>query len=233
MESSRDDLIRLLALIAHELRSPLSVTSGYLKMLSGERMGPLAEPQQKAVVAAGASCDRLLALASDLSMLVRLENGEAGIDCVPVSGAAVVADSIAACVAADQHAVTIDANGGDDATVFVDPIRTRQSLSSLIGAVARAAPDGTAIKVSHTLDGNDGDRRLVVTIAPDSAADLEAARNEERLGPFDEWEGGLGIALPLARRFLALEGGDIRALATNASGLVVTLPVAANTRASV
>ena len=46
------------------------------------------------------------------------------------------------------------------------------------------------------------------------------------------WEGGLGVGLPLARRFLRLEGGDIQALETDCPGLVVTLPVAADARSA-
>jgi signal transduction histidine kinase len=225
MASSHEDLIRLLTLTAHELRTPLSVASGYLKMLSTERLGPLGEAQRKAVVAAGKSCDQLLALASDLSTLARLERGEAALSRAPVSAASLIADAIASCVTSEQHPVTINSVGHDDVTVLVDPVRTRHSLCSLITAVARGVPDGATVTVSHVLHTDHGSPRLVVIIAQDGQADAEAAFDHRHLEPFDEWEGGLGVGLPLAQRFLRLEGGDIRALETDCPGLVVTLPV--------
>ena len=57
----REDLLRLLTLTAHELRTPLSVAAGYLKMLTSERLGPLTDAQRKAVTAAAKSCEQLLA----------------------------------------------------------------------------------------------------------------------------------------------------------------------------
>jgi signal transduction histidine kinase len=226
MDSSREDLIRLLTLTAHELRTPLSVASGYLKMLSSERLGPLADAQRKALGAASRSCDQLLALASDLSTLARIERGEAALNRAPVSAAALIAEAIAGCVTTDQHPVTINSSGSEDAVVLVDPVRTRHSLCSLITAVVRAVPDGATVRVSHLLHGENGRRRLVVIIAQDGQADAEAALDHRHLEPFDEWEGGLGVGLPLARRFLHLEGGDVRALETDCPGLVVTLPIA-------
>lgn len=232
MDSPREDLLRLLTLTSHELRTPLSVASGYLKMLTSERLGPLNEAQRKAAVAAGKSCEQLLALASDLGAIVRLERGEAALTRARVPASALIAEAIAACVPSETHPVTIVAEDHDDAVVLVDPVRTRHSLQSLIAAVARSVPDGATVRVSSILHTDHGRPLLLVVIAQAGQADAQAVIDHRHVEPFEEWEGGLGVGLPLARRFLRLEGGDIQALDTECPGLVVTLPVAPDARPS-
>jgi K+-sensing histidine kinase KdpD len=231
MESPRDDLLRLLTLTAHELRTPLSVAAGYLKMLTSERLGPLNDAQRKAVTAAAKSCDRLLALSSDVSAIARLERGEAALTRARVQASALIRDAIAGYPEADAHPVTIAADGDDDAVVLVDPVRARNSLQALISAVARSVPDGATVRVSRVLHRDEGHARLFVIIAQSGQADAETVIDHRHAGPFDEWEGGLGVGLPLARRFFRLEGGDIQGLDTDCPGLVVSLPVAADARA--
>jgi signal transduction histidine kinase len=228
MDSPREDLLRLLTLTAHELRTPLSVASGYLKMLTSDRLGPLSDAQRKAATAAAKSCEALLSLASDLSAIARLERGEAALTRARVSASALIADAIAGCATTDAHPVTIAADGDDDAVVLVDPVRTRHSLQSLIAAVARSVPDGATVRVSRIVHAEQGRAQLFIVIAQAGQADAETAIDHRHVEAFDEWEGGLGVGLPLARRFLRLEGGNIQALATESPGLVVSLPVAAD-----
>jgi signal transduction histidine kinase len=232
MDTSREELLRLLTLTSHELRTPLSVASGYLRMLTSERLGPLTEAQHKAAAAAAKSCDQLLGLASDLGAIVRLERGEAALTRTRVQASTLIHDAIAGCVTTDAHPVAITTDGDDDATVFVDPVRARHSLQSLITSVARAVPHGATVRVSRVLHHENGRRLLCVIIAQAGQADAEAAVDHVHVEPFDEWEGGLGVGLPLARRFVRLEGGDIQALETESPGVVVTLPVAAEMRAA-
>ena len=66
---------------------------------------------------------------------------------------------------------------------------------------------------------------LALIIAEAGDADALAGIDHSHHEPIDEWQGGLGIGLPVARRFIALEGGDIRALETKSPALVVLLPV--------
>ena len=232
MESSRDDLLRLLTLTAHELRTPLSVTGGYLRMLTNERLGPLNDAQRKAVVAAEKSCEQLLALASDLSAIARLERGEAPLNRVPVQASALIRDAIAGYPASDTHPITITADGEEDATIVVDPVRARNALQSLITVVARTASDGATIRVSRVIHHEKGRPFLYVIIAQAGQADAETVIDHRHVSPFEPWDGGLGVGLPLALRFLRLEGGDVRGLDTEGPGLVISLPLDASAPAA-
>ncbi|HEY3886625.1 MAG TPA: histidine kinase dimerization/phospho-acceptor domain-containing protein, partial [Vicinamibacterales bacterium] len=67
----------LLSLSVHELRTPMTVVSGYIRMLLKDRAGPLSEPQRKLLQEAEKSCGRLSELLSEASELVQLEDGRA------------------------------------------------------------------------------------------------------------------------------------------------------------
>jgi signal transduction histidine kinase len=218
-------MVRLISLVAHELRTPLSVASGYLKMLDSGRLGSINEPQRKAIVASQRACDQLLTLASDLSFLASLERGDAVLQRTAVLASTLVADALAAC-AKHEPPVRFESVGEDDVTVVVDPIRMRHAIESLVRCVARTLPDGSTVRVSRVLHEDAGRTSLAVIIAQDGDVDPLAAIDHSHLEPIDEWQGGLGVGLPLARRFIAVEGGDVRALETKQPSLVILLPVA-------
>src|SRR5262245_22555268 len=67
---------RALSLAVHEFRTPVTVVSGYLRMLLREQGGPLTEKQRKMLEEAERSCGRLSALVGEMSELGKLEGGE-------------------------------------------------------------------------------------------------------------------------------------------------------------
>lgn len=64
-----------IANVSHELRTPLTSILGFMKLLLGQRMGPLTETQQDFVKTTLANADRLLALVNDLLDMSKLEAG--------------------------------------------------------------------------------------------------------------------------------------------------------------
>jgi signal transduction histidine kinase len=72
-----DDLFpRAMSLAVHELRTPVTVVSGYLRMLLREQGGPLTDKQRKMLEEAERSCGRIGALVSEMSELGKLHGGE-------------------------------------------------------------------------------------------------------------------------------------------------------------
>src|SRR3989442_1251396 len=67
---------RALSLAVHEFRTPVTVVSGYLRMLLKEQGGPLTEKQRKMLEEAERSCGRIGALVAEMSELGKLEGGE-------------------------------------------------------------------------------------------------------------------------------------------------------------
>jgi histidine kinase len=238
MPESSSDLARLLSLIAHELRTPLSVTSGYVKMLASERPGPLNEAQKHALGGAGRSCVHLTTVASDLSLLGRLERGEVSPQPAAIHLPALAREVVEGYVVHPDHPVTVTLADGASApplTLQADREHLRRTLTALLAAVVRAAPDDGAVRIGWkpmTASGwsgvagmDDGPRVLIGMALADRLDDLLQADGSS-LGPFDELQAGLGMALPVVRRLMGLEGGTIQSMReSQAVGLRLTLPI--------
>src|SRR5215475_6152245 len=67
---------RAMSLAVHELRTPVTVVCGYLRMLLKEQGGPLTDKQKKMLQEAERSCERISALVAEMSELGKLESRE-------------------------------------------------------------------------------------------------------------------------------------------------------------
>ncbi len=76
MPASDVTTAKLLSLGVHELRTPVTVAAGYIRMLLKEQAGPLSERQRKLLDEAEKSCGKLAALVADMSELAKFEAGE-------------------------------------------------------------------------------------------------------------------------------------------------------------
>lgn len=238
MPESSSDLARLLSLIAHELRTPLSVTSGYVKMLASERPGPLNDAQKHALGGAGRSCAHLTTVASDLSLLGRLERGEVSPQPAAIELEVLAQEVIKAYVVHPDHPVTVSLTDGAAAplTLQADREHLRRALSALLAAVVRAAPDDGAVRIGwKTLTasngwsgvaGMDDGPRVLIGLALVDRLDTLLQADASSLEPLDELQAGLGMSLPVVRRLMGLEGGTIQsARESQALGLRLTLPL--------
>jgi signal transduction histidine kinase len=232
MEDDSSELARLVSLVAHELRTPLSVVSGYLKMLASERQGSLTDGQRRAVAGAGRACEQLTALAADMSWLGRIERGEVSPNRAPVPLAPLLREVTGAYTPHEDHPVTIETvsrdarNQGDDLTVVADAIHLRRALNTMLAAVVRAAPDHAAVQIAARRHDDREPPVLVIALAPAPQLDDLLGADTDTLEPPNESQGGLGVGLPLARRLMALDGGAIYAR-PHASGLGLLLTLTA------
>ena len=65
-----------MSLAVHELRTPVTVVCGYIRMVLKEHGGPLTEKQKKMLQEAERSCERISALVAEMSDLGKLESQE-------------------------------------------------------------------------------------------------------------------------------------------------------------
>jgi signal transduction histidine kinase len=207
--TEHDNFPRAMSLAVHELRTPVTVVCGYLRMVLKEHGGPLTDKQKKMLQEAERSCERISALVAEMSDLGKLESRE-----LSVARQEIDLTSLLAELASDMHE-------GEDRGVRLE-VRVPKRQVTVIGDRARlSAAVRTLLHAALRERGEPG-----VIVAECSAIDaappwaMLAVGEEDALPslvdaglgtppPFDEWRGGLGLSLPVARRVVEALGGSL------------------------
>ena len=214
---------RTMSLTVHELRTPVTVVSGYLRMLLKEHGGPLTEKQRKMLEEADRSCTRIGALVSELSDVGKLEAGDVIIAQQDFDVAALVKEVASNMHEGDDRGVHLDVRGVNRPQIVTgDRARLGAALSALMHSAIRERGEPGAIVIEccdTTANGS-----IVVRIGDEDAQRLLATTPGAE---FDEYRGGLGLALPLARRIIAAHRGTIWSAAGERprAGAAVELPL--------
>jgi signal transduction histidine kinase len=208
---------KALDLLIHDLRAPLSVAQGYLRLLHQNRLDSDAE-RQRALTQTMEALGRIGRLCEDAAAYVALETA---VEILPTS-------AVQAAEFMEQVAAGCAALGGEGLTVSAEPRpltgsirgpqidRVAQSLAVILCAVRRSTRKGD-VRVSVQEDqkearfllGCEDDRAALVSQTPEA---------------FDPWRGGHGIALPLACRIVTDAGGRIWTYANGRGAVGVALP---------
>ncbi len=218
----------MVALAAHELRTPVNVVIGYLRMLRQGQAGALAEAQQALIDAADRSTVRIIELLGDLADLVGLECGSTPLDRQPTPLTELLGRLDVGAAPPDRPPIQVLAPVPE---VLIDADRTR-----LPGALATLARAGRTRDEHRELAARawiEGDRdELDVSIVLGSR-DIVADAGPDARGTwqtFDYWRGGYGLALVLAARTVALHDGALWTLVTRPgrAATLVRLPTSAS-----
>jgi signal transduction histidine kinase len=217
---------RLLSLSVHEFRTPMTVVAGYIRMLLKDRAGPLSDQQRRLLAEAEKSCARLSALLVEMSDLANLEAGTATFNRSAVDLRGVLADAIASLPPWGDHQVEIaltTSNG--QASVRGDPVRLKTAFSSLLYALRRELGATDRLFVKEREGEFRGKPASWVAIGDaEHIGELESATSES-LTTFDEWRGGCGLSLAVARRIIDGHGGAMWSPGQGTkAGAVVALP---------
>jgi signal transduction histidine kinase len=197
-----------MSLAVHELRTPVTVVAGYLRMLLREQAGPLSEKQRKMLEEADRSCGRLGAIVAEMSEFGKLAGGELALARQEFDLAAVVAEVASELHDGEDRGVTLEARVLTPVMVTGDRVRIASAVKALMqSAVRERVEPGIVVARCSTVTGNPG--WGVLAIGDDAVvSELERGAAASRLD-FDEWRGGLGLALPVARRVIEAHGGSV------------------------
>jgi len=206
-------LPRALSLAVHELRTPVTVVAGYLRMLLREQAGPLSDKQKKMLEEADRSCSRLGALVAEMSEFGKLEGGELVLARQDFDLATVVGELASGLHDGEDRGVQLEANvsipvGMTQITLTGDRVRIAAAIRALMQSTVRERVEPGILSARCSVAG-DRERWAVVAIGDRAIVpELERAA----LAPpasFDEWRGGLGLAIPVARRVIEKHGGAV------------------------
>ena len=197
---------KVLSLSVHELRSPISVVSGYLRMLLTGRAGELTDKQRHMLQEAEKSCARLSALVAETSELSTLEGGTAAFNMQNIDLPALVQQAIESLPPLTDGRSVAVAHDLEPLPAFRgDPSRLSQAVASILVALRREVIGDGPLTVRGRRDGNGYEVRIG---DGETLAALEAEQDGER-AVFDEWRHGVGMSVLIARRVINRHGGRL------------------------
>lgn len=212
--------------IAHDLRNPVTVISGYMEALRDGVLSPT--PDRFAVLYDEAQ--RLQRLIEDLRTLLLADAGELRLHPQPTEPAALLSHISATYMhAAEQHAVTlaVKANPALEA-VELDNERMVQVLGNLVSNALRYTPAGGTITLSADPMPKGVQLRVQDTgqgIMPDVLPRIfDRFYRADRARAQSQGETGLGLAI--AKAIVEAHGGTINATSEPGAGatFTITLP---------
>lgn len=202
---------RMLADLAHEMRTPLATLDAHLEALEdGVR-----ELDQPTLLVLRSSTHRLGRLAQDISAVSKAEEGNLEIRLLPTDPRDLI--DAASREAQDRYrakGVELVKDGATEETVLADPERMVQVLGNLLDNALRHTPPGGSV----TLANRSVDDKWIEFVVQDSGEGIEA---EHLPHVFDRFyradtarnrpQGGSGIGLAIAKALVEAHGGGISA----------------------
>jgi PAS domain S-box-containing protein len=219
-----------LAVLSHDLRTPLTAIIGYVDLMELGVPDPLPDATRQRLQRIRASANHLLYLIRELLVFARLDAGREELNWQEVDlreiarEAAVVGEPLAH----ERHLEFRLELPESPITVRTDPDKVRQVLLNLVGNAVKYTERG---EVSVDLDETEAHR--VVIRVRDTGVGIAQHDLQHIFEPF--WQvdptrrssdGGTGLGLSVVRRLVQLLGGEVSVDSAPGSGstFTVTLP---------
>jgi len=221
---------QFLAMLAHELRNPLSVISNSLELLNNTAEVQKSGPLEMAIRQTGV----IARLLDDLLDVSRFANNKFNLNIANIGLSVVIANAVDACrrnlLLKRQHLTTSIAG---DVVVSGDPTRLVQLISNLLINASKYTPADGRIDIRSSAEGS-----MVEISVKDTGIGIQPELLATLFEPFvqadqglERSQGGLGLGLALARTIAELHGGSIRATSAGigtGSEFIVRLPIASS-----
>jgi PAS domain S-box-containing protein len=217
-----------LAMMSHELKTPLNAIIGFSEMIGTEMLGPIGNKAYLGYVRdISASGNKLLAIINDVLDVARLEGNAIVLnrcECSPRE-IADVALMRARAQTGDGRDVELDLPG-DLPVLHVDKTRLAQVLSNLLANALKFTPPPGAVRLRawltdtgtvHFAVSDNGigmsEETIALVLQPFQQADASLARRFE----------GAGLGLPIAHALTKLHGGSLAIASAEGKGTTVTV----------
>jgi PAS domain S-box-containing protein len=225
LDGLKDDFV---ALVSHEVRTPLTSILGYLELFGEE---DLTEDQQTYTTIIGRNSERLLRLTTDLLFIAQIDDGKLTVEHDDIDLGTIVAQALTA-AAPTALAGGVELTGDESLSLPLtgDDGRLAQLLDNLISNAVKFTPAGGTVEVTA---GSSGDG--VWLEVRDTGIGIDEADQEQLFNKFFRTHAataasiqGTGLGLAISKAIVQAHGGSIEVESTEGVGTTfrVELPVA-------
>lgn len=199
------------AMISHDLRTPLTSVKGFLHLLSADGYGTVPQKVKDRTQLAERNVARLISLIDDLLAVEKLEAGKLDItpELIPLSP--VISRSLDAVrVFSEEHGVSLTAESVET-SVFADGDRIVQVLVNLLSNAIKFSPRDSTVAVSIQEQPDWAEIRVTDSGCGIPSDHLEAVfdRFKQVRSSDDRKKGGTGLGLAICKSIVEQHGGTI------------------------
>ena len=200
-----------LAVMGHELKTPLHAIRGYAQLLLEGIDGPVTPEQREDLENILKSSDHLRELIDNVLQFSKLESGEEALHPTRVAVRPLLEEALQNVkVLARGKALTVQIHAADGLTVEADETKLKQVLINLLSNALKYTPRG---RVTVRAEPRDGE---VLFTVQDTGVGIPPEALERVFEPFTQLDssdarpwGGLGLGLSIVKRYVEMHGGRV------------------------
>ncbi|BAY35292.1 putative sensor protein (plasmid) [Nostoc carneum NIES-2107] len=199
-----------LAVLSHELRSPLNPILGWSKLLQNGKLSPSATAAALATIERNAKLQ--VQLIDDLLDVSRILRGKLILNAIPLDLCSIISSALETVrLAAEAKSLEIHTHITPKVSVIGDPTRLQQVVWNILSNAVKFTPSGGKIEVGLTCVDTNAQIQVRDTGKGISAEFLpyvfEHFQQED--GSTTRQFGGLGLGLAIVRQLVELHGGTV------------------------
>lgn len=209
-ETANQDKDEFLAIVTHELKTPLNAILGWAKILRTRRLDP--DSIERALETIERNAEAQSRLIEDLLDMSRMVHGQLSLKLMSISLSSVISAAIEGVkLAAEAKQIHIDFNAVDlDATISGDPKRLQQIVLNLLTNSIKFTPEGGTITVQLTSNQFTAQIKVIDTGIGIHSGFLpyvfDRFRQDASNAASDK---GLGLGLAIVRQLVELHQGSV------------------------
>ena len=213
-ESANAIKSQFLAVISHELRTPINAIVGFSEVLNSDQGESLPLSNRREYLATvQESARHLQGLINDILDATRIERGSMQLDDQHIDAAELVETAVKICrTQATRGHISLVAHVIDDVLINGDLTRLKQVILNLLSNAIKFSPEGGIVNI----DMQRGSTHQLIISIRDAGVGIKPEDVDRVFETFAQAEqgadrrfGGMGLGLAIARKIARLHGGDV------------------------